>query len=64
MNGGCPGIHYEPPPAAVADRLYEPETAECVEHVRGLAGVEYVQVLDLRLEDLFEDMVKAQRAAR
>ena len=37
---------------------------EKVEHVRGLAGVEHVEVIDLGLEDLFKDIVKGQRAAR
>ncbi len=37
--------------------------AEKVEHVRSLEGVEHVEVVELGLEDLFKDIVKAQRAA-
>lgn len=36
---------------------------EKLEHVRALEGVEHVEVVDLGLEDLFKDIVKAQRAA-
>ena len=34
---------------------------EKLEHVRGLEGVAHVEVVDIGLEDLFKDIVKAQR---
>ncbi len=39
-------------------------SAEKVEHVRGLGGVEHVEVIDLGLEELFKDIVKGQRAPK
>ena len=59
------------PPGTIYDRVQGREwlltvgdfRAEKVEQVRGLEGVEHVEVVDLGLEDLFKDIVKSQRAA-
>lgn len=42
-------------------REFSPEK---VQQVRGLEGVEHVDVVDLGLEELFKDIVKGQRASR
>jgi ABC-2 type transport system ATP-binding protein len=57
------------PAGTIHDRLQGREwlltvrefSPEKVEHVRGLDGVEHVEVLDLGLEELFKDIVKGQR---